>query len=76
MEKESIIEVFSGSLWESEMVKSLLQNEEIESFLKNTVINSYIYDPIQYEGVKVMISSHDYEKAKIIVDNYYKNMKN
>lgn len=53
--KDKIIEVFSGTLWESEMVKSLLQDSEIESFLQNTNLNTYIYEPIQAAGVKVMI---------------------
>jgi hypothetical protein len=72
--KNTMIEIFSGTLWESEMVKSLLQDAEIESFLKNTVLNSYAFDPIKAEGVKVMISNDDYEKAKIILDDYYRNM--
>lgn len=74
--KDIIIEIFSGTLWESEMVKSLLKDAEIESFLKNTNLNTYIYEPIQASGVKVMILSSDYEKAKEIVDNYFRNMNN
>jgi hypothetical protein len=74
--KDSIIEIYSGTLWESEMIKSLLQDSEIESFLKNTVLNSYAFEPIQAAGVKVMILSNDYEKAKIIVNDYYKNLNN
>ena len=74
--KDKIIEVFSGTLWESEMVKSLLQDAEIESFLQNTNLNTYIYEPIQASGVKVMILSSDYEKAREIVDNYFRNMNN
>lgn len=74
--KDKIIEVFSGTLWESEMVKSLLQDSEIESFLQNTNLNTYIYEPIQAAGVKVMILSSYYEKAREIVDNYFRNMNN
>ncbi|MGA2406470.1 MAG: DUF2007-related protein [Bacteroidales bacterium] len=74
--KDIIIEVFSGTLWESEMVKSLLQDAEIESFLQNSNLNTYIYEPIQASGVKVMILSSDYEKAREIVDNYFRNMNN
>ena len=74
--KDKIIEVFSGTLWEAEMVKSLLQNAEIESFLKNINLNTYIYEPIQASGVKVMILSSDYEKAKEITDSYFRNMNN
>lgn len=31
------IEVFSGSLWEAELLKSLLENAGIESFLNNSL---------------------------------------
>ena len=72
---DSIIEIFSGTPWESEMVKSLLQDSEIKSFLKNNTINSYAIEPTFPGGVKVMILNSDYERAKKIVDEYYRNMK-
>jgi hypothetical protein len=73
-DKNKIIEIYSGTLWESEIVKSLLKDAEIESFLKNTVFNSYAFEPLKAESVKVMISNYDQEKAKIIVDSFYRNM--
>jgi len=73
--KDKIIEIFSGTLWQSEMITSLLNDEDIESFLKNSVLNSYGYDPIYSEGVKVMISDSNYERAKKIVDEYRENLK-
>ena len=72
--KDQIVEIFSGTLWESEMVTSLLSNAEIESFQKNTLLNSNLYDPIYSSGVKVMILESDFVRAKEIVDDYYKNM--
>ncbi|MCX6239785.1 MAG: DUF2007 domain-containing protein [Bacteroidia bacterium] len=74
--KDSVIEIFSGTLWESEMVTSLLSNAEIESFQKNTLLNSNLYDPIYSSGVKVMILSSDFKMAKEIIDDYYRNMNN
>lgn len=68
-----VVEVFSGTLWEAEMVKSLLENVEIDSFIKNSNLNTYIYEPIQAGGVKVMILSRHYDKAKEIVDEYFRN---
>ncbi len=72
-DKDKIIEVFSGTLWEAELVKSLLMDAEIESFTKNSNLNTYIYEPIQASGVKVMILNSDYEKAKEVIENYYRN---
>lgn len=74
--KDSVIEIFSGTLWESEMVTTLLRDAEIESFQKNTLLNSNLYDPIYSSGVKVMILGSDFEKAKEIIDDYYRNMNN
>jgi hypothetical protein len=61
---DPMIEIFSGALWESGIVKSLLQDAEIESFLTNNIINSFVYEPINAEGIKVMISGSDFERAK------------
>jgi hypothetical protein len=74
IDNDKMIEVFSGTLWEAEMVKSLLQNAEIESFIKNSNLNTFIYEPIQAAGVKVLILSGDSAKAKEVIDEYYRNM--
>ena len=78
MEKDNdaIIEIYSGTLWESEMITSLLKDAEIQSFLKNNVLESYAYEPIYATGVKVMIFSSDYKRAKEIVDSYKRNLNN
>jgi len=69
-------EVFCGTIWEAEMVKSLLENAEIEVFLKDE-INGTMVPWITSAGgagsVKVVVSSLDYEKSKLIVDEYEKN---
>ena len=76
MENDSkIIEIFSGTPWEAEMVKSLLENAEIESFIKNAVFNSNMYDPIYASGTKVMILESNKSRAKMVVDEYYENLK-
>jgi hypothetical protein len=76
IDKDIVIEIFSGTLWEAEMVKSLLQDAEIESFVKNSNLSTYIYEPIQASGVKVMILNSDSEKAKEVIDTYYRNINN
>jgi len=68
------IEVFSGTKWEAEMVRTLLANAEIMSFVKNDILSINMYDPKYSDGVKVIISVKDYEEAKDIVQAYYDNL--
>jgi hypothetical protein len=70
------IEVFSGTLIEAEMVKSLLENAEIETFLKDENVGYMAPWNVASGGfgsVKVVVSSQDIEKAKIVVADYRKN---
>ena len=69
-ENDKIIEIYTGTLWESEMIKSLLKDAEIRSFIKNSILDSYAYDPIYSTSVKVMIMASDYKMAKEVVDSY------
>ncbi|OFY44617.1 MAG: hypothetical protein A2X18_03325 [Bacteroidetes bacterium GWF2_40_14] len=69
-DNDKIIEIFSGTVWECEMVKSLLENEGIECFFRNYLGTSYGYIPTSAESVRIMISDSNYEKAKIVVDSY------
>ena len=73
--KDLFVTLFSGTLWEAEMVKSLLLDVGIESFIKNATVTSYAYDPIRSSGVMVVISGEDLVEAKVIVEKYYQNMK-
>ena len=75
-DEDKIIEVFSGTLWESEMITTLLKEEGIESFLKNSVLNTYAYDPAFSQEVKVLITESDFERAKRIIDEYCMNRNN
>jgi len=75
-DNDEIIEIYAGTLWESEMITSLLRDSEIESFLRNNILESYAYEPIYAAGVKVMIFSSDYKRAKEIVDSYKQNLSN
>ena len=64
-----LIEIFDGNPFHAQMVKNLLENEGIESFLKDEIIaRSPIFRP--EGGVRVMISELDYEKAKLVVNEY------
>jgi len=74
-DKDEIIEIYSGTLWESGMIASLLKDAEINSFIKNSILDSYAYDPIYATAVKVMIVASDYKRAKEVVDIYCNNLK-
>jgi len=71
MSNDTIIEIFSGTLWEAELIKSMLQAAQINSFLKNATLNTYLLDPILAENVKVMINGKDKSIAEQIVKEFY-----
>ncbi len=72
------VEVYAGSIWEVEMVKSLLENAEIETFLQDE--NTGTLAPWYTAGggagsVKVVVSNLDFEKARWIIEEYENNEK-
>jgi hypothetical protein len=79
MKNEAIklIEIFSGIIWQAQMVKNLLENSEIEAFLQDEITGSLNLPWTSPGGVglvKVMVSSLDYANAKLIIDEYKKNL--
>ncbi len=72
------VDIFTGSGWEAAMVKNLLENEGIEAFIKNenmsTIAPMYV-SPGAWNTVTVTISGLDYEKARLIVEEYEKKYK-
>ena len=72
------IEVFSGSLWEAELLKSLLENAGIESFLNDEytgTIAPWYTAPGGAGSVKVVVSNQDFEQSKSIVEEFVQNQK-
>ena len=66
-DKSKLIEVFKGSLWEAQLVKSLLGNNDIESTLKDgMVVNDTAID------VAVLVNEANYETAMEVVRAYEK----
>jgi len=72
---EQTVEVFSGTLWEAEMVRSLLEAAHISNFMKNTIFNQFMYEPIKAEGAKVIVLEKDEQEARQIVEDYFNNLK-
>jgi hypothetical protein len=71
------VTVFSGTIYEAEMVKSLLENADIETFLKDENIGTmapWYSAPGGAGSVSVVVPSPDLEKAREIVAEYEKNV--
>jgi hypothetical protein len=70
------VEIFSGSEWEIGLVKSLLENVEINVYINGGIQGTRMpWDSMFNKGaLRIMISSEDYEKARIVVDEFNKNM--
>ena len=70
----SPIIIFSGSMWEAGMVKSLLDDAEIECFMNDENRNGYYPISFDANGVtKIVVSSKDAEQARLIVEDFKKN---
>jgi len=61
------------------MVQSILESAEIKAYLKDEImgtLNPWWVAPGGAGAVKVVISNLDYERAKLIVEEYQKNINN
>ncbi len=70
--------VFAGTIWQAEMVKSLLGNAGIEAFIKDGYIGTigpWWAAPGGAGAVKVVVSGKDVDLAKEIVKEYEQNNK-
>jgi len=75
-DKIKAVEIFSGTLWEAELLKSMLENAEIETFIKDDIIGTtfpFQASPGGANPIKIIISSVDLEKAKLVVADFWKN---
>ena len=64
-DKSKLIEVFTGSPWEAELVKSLLGNSDIEAVTKDGMVVNVV-------DVSVLVNEKDYEAAMEVVREYEK----
>ena len=71
-DKSKLIEVFQGSLWEAQLVKSLLENNDIESTLKDGMVVNIVL-PETAVDIAVLVNEANYEAAMEVVCEYEKN---
>ena len=72
-----LAEVFAGNAMQAAMVRSLLENAEISAYLKDEftgVIAPWHTDPGGVAAVKVLVSSQDLEKARLVIEEYERNL--
>lgn len=72
------VEIFAGTAWEVALVQSLLANAEIQTFLKDEINGTLVPWVIASGGagsIKIIVSNSDYDKAKLVVEEYEKNKK-
>ncbi len=70
------VEVFSGMLWEAELLRAILENAEIYAFLTDKIFGGVlppIYSATDAGKVKVKVSSLEFERAKAIVKEFEEN---
>lgn len=69
--------VFAGTMWQVGMIKSLLKDAGIEAYIKDEIMG--VMEPwLTASGgsgaIKVFVSSHDYDLAELIVEEYERKM--
>ena len=69
------VEIFAGTTWEAEMVKSLLENEGIAGFLLNEAGTVFPFEITENgtAAVKIMVAAADSEAAMRVVEDYRAN---
>jgi hypothetical protein len=68
-------EVFEGSAWEAGLLKSILEDNEIETIIREAYSLPWNSLPLKGAAAKVFVALKDFEKAKLIVDEFYANLK-
>lgn len=71
-DKSKLIEVYTSSPWEAELVKGLLNASNIQAMLTDSVIPNVIL-PSTVMDVAVLVNEKDYEVAMEIIREREKN---
>lgn len=65
--EELLVEVFSGSPWEAELVKGLLESNGIPASLKDGMMTTIA--PYISNEVAVQVNEENYEASMVVVRN-------
>lgn len=69
------VEIFAGSSWEAEMIRSLLENEGITGYLINEAGTVFPFEITETgsAAVRVMVDVNDQPAALGVVESYRAN---
>ena len=73
---EKLVEVFSGTLWQVGMVRSMLEDSDIPVYVKDEIIgtlNPWWTAPGGAGSISVFVSSNHFNNARAIVAEYEKS---
>lgn len=71
--KLTLEEVYAGELWKATMIKNVLEDNNIQAFLQDSlmgVLEPWVVTPGGAGAVKVVVSSTDYDKAMLLVQEF------
>ena len=71
-DKTKLIEVYTGSLWVAELVRTMLGDNGIETAIKDALLPNLTLPAIIMD-VSVLVNEIDYEPAMEVVRAYEKN---
>ena len=73
MQESDPVVVWSGTVWEAGLLKTVLENEEIETFLKDEImgtLNPWWTSPGGAGSVSMVVSKGNEAKALIIIKEF------
>ena len=71
-DKSMLIEVFKGSPWEADLVKSMLGDNGVQCALKDSVVANVVL-PSSAVEVTLLVTEEDFAAARQVVEEYETN---
>jgi hypothetical protein len=72
---DTIVELYSGDLWECEILKTLLDDREIDCFLRNDIRAAYGPLGSLAQSVRIMVRENDLANGREVVKEFLENRK-
>ncbi len=73
MDDIKLIEVYSGSLWEANLIKSLLEAADIQVFIHNATLQNFAFNVDAASRLRVMIDARYEAIAMEIITQYHRD---